>query len=73
MLPAHRREAVESEACRGTLASSALAMAVGRGRSEREAETYSRQDVEGVSEARTKPEAMFSARLQTIECPQNAQ
>lgn len=73
MLPAHRREAVETEAHRGTLASRALKMAVGRGRSEREAEAYSRQYVEGLSEARTKPEAIFSARSRTVEGPENAQ
>lgn len=73
MLPAYRREAVETEARRGTLASRALKMAVWRGRSEREAEAYSRQYVEGLSEARTKPEAIFSARSRTIERPQNSQ
>lgn len=73
MLSAHRSEAGETEARRGTLVSRALNMAVGQGRSKREAEAYSRQYVEGLSEARTKPEAMFSAQSRTVEGPENAQ
>jgi len=73
MLPAHRCEAVEVETRHGTLASRALNMAAWQGRSEREAEAYSRQYVEGLSEARTKPEAIFSARSRTVEGPENAQ
>ena len=72
MFSAHRREAVEAEARRGTWSLGRSTWLSGEA-AVSERLRRSRQYVEGLSEARTKPEAIFSARSRRVEGPENAQ